>query len=81
MVDETFDSDFAADLEQRLDTVIAWAAENSPQRRSSLAVEDFSEVREKFLQVALNLENPLDTEPEPEDGGEQYINDNPAPWP
>lgn len=85
MVGETFDDDFARDLEGKLDNLIAWAAGNAPTRRGALAVEDFAGVREAFLGVAMNLEAPLDTaqeqEPEPEEGGEQYININPAPWP
>lgn len=81
MVDETFDDEFLQDLAVRLDGVIQWAAENAPVRRSTLSVDEFAEVREKFLRIASHLENPLEYEPEPEDGGEQYVNVNPAPWP
>lgn len=72
-------SNFTQELSTKLDEVIQWAVENSPVTEITLSPQDFTKIREKFLRTATG-EN-RHTEPEPEEGGAQYINDNPAPWP
>lgn len=74
---------FGMELDKRLDEVIAWAVKECPTENANLAYADFAKVREDFHQLAtgaITANNPL-SNAEPEDGGAQYINDNPAPWP
>lgn len=74
---------FGMELDRKLDEVIAWAVKECPIVEANLAYADFAKVRIDFHQVAtgeVKANNPL-SDAEPEDGGPQYINDNPAPWP
>lgn len=75
---------YAQELEQRLDRLIAWAIAEQPHTVTRLDKADFSEVREEFLTLAKSgskKSRGIANAPEPADGGPQYINDNPAPWP
>lgn len=75
---------YAQELEQQLDGLIEWAVANQPHTIDRITSVDFHPVREQFLTLAKSG-NKLSTEkpdaPEPAEGGPQYINDNPAPWP
>lgn len=81
---EKFDEmTFSVELEKRLDEIIAWIIKECPLTDANLDYGDFAKVREDFRKVAsgeLKSDNQL-SNAEPEDGGPQYINDNPAPWP
>ena len=73
---------FSRELDKRLDEVIAWAVMTCPLSEINLAYADFEKIRSDFQQVALGqAKSHQQEEPEPEDGGPQYVNDNPAPWP
>lgn len=72
---------YAQELEARIDELIDWAITHQPHTVTKLSIEDFTEPREKFLTIAKGGGTLLKQEPEPADGGAQYINDNPAPWP
>lgn len=73
---------FSSELDKRLDEVIAWAVLTCPVKEANLAYADFEKIRSDFRQIALGKAKSHHREkPEPEDGGPQYINDNPAPWP
>lgn len=74
-------ADYAQEIEQRIDELIEWAVINAPHKASKLSTDDFAEIRKNFCSVAKGGGNPLELEPEPSEGGVQYINDNPAPWP
>jgi len=72
---------FTREVQRKLDELIHWIVENSPAKNHSLLPRDFSEARQSIYRIAtgdISLEH---IEPEPEAGGAQYINDNPAPWP
>lgn len=74
---------FGIELDRRLDEVIAWAVKECPSADANLSYADFAKLRLDFHQLAMGevkANNPL-SHAEPEDGGPQYINDNPAPWP
>lgn len=76
-------SAFITELDRRLDEVIAWAVKECPVQQANLAYRDFEKLRVEFRQLATGetkANNPLN-DAEPEEGGPQYINDNPAPWP
>lgn len=78
---------FNQELDRRLDEVIAWVITECPSENITVTYADFAQARNYFHQVAsgnLTASNPssaAESEPEPEEGGPQYINDNPAPWP
>ncbi|TFW16913.1 hypothetical protein [Duganella callida] len=76
---------FISELWQRFEQLQAWAVENWPDPEHPLSSADFVEARKEIL----GLRNPSQApgrspalqEPEPEQGGPQYIDLNPAPWP
>lgn len=72
---------FAREVQRRLDELIHWIIESAPGEKRSLSQSDFSEARQIIYRIANGDTNIQHIEPEPEQGGAQYINDNPAPWP
>jgi hypothetical protein len=72
---------FTREVQRKLDELINWIVENSPAKSQNLLPRDFSEARQAIYRLATGDTNLKQIEPEPEDGGAQYINDNPAPWP
>jgi len=72
---------FAREVQRKLDELIKWIVENSPSKTNALLPRDFSEARQTIYRTATGDKHPEHIEPEPEEGGAQYINDNPAPWP
>lgn len=71
---------FARDVQRKVDDLIHWIVENSPNK-TALSIADFRDARESICTIAGGEVNLQHIEPEPEEGGAQYINDNPAPWP
>lgn len=71
---------FAMTVNGKINELIAWVIENSPNKDTSLTDADFTEVRENFRKVAYGI-NSQKTEPEPSEGGAQYVSVTPAPWP
>jgi len=80
MTDKTQDAIFAREVERRMDELISWSIANAPHKSVQLTPKDFKNVRQEFCRIA-TCNSQLLSEPEPEEGGSQYINDNPAPWP
>lgn len=88
-------SEYCSELNRKLDEVIAWAVLNCPINGKNLAYADFEKVITEFRKVATEeselqhmgnqtqsqSQGQNQNQPEPEEGGPQYINDNPAPWP
>ncbi len=72
---------YAQELELRIDELIDWAIANQPHTVTKLSKSDFNAPRDTFFTIAKGGGTLLKQEPEPADGGAQYINDNPAPWP
>lgn len=76
---ESMKTAFALECEKRFDELTAWAVLNS-EKTHGLSASDFSDIREKFCRIATsNQTSPA--EPEPSEGGAQYVNVTPAPWP
>ena len=65
---------FVGELWQRFEQLQAWAVENWPDKEHPLSSADFVESRKEILGLR-------HSEPEPEQGGAQYVDLNPAPWP
>ncbi len=71
---------FAMEVNAKINNLIDWVIENSPEKEHPLSYSDFADVREQFNKVACGLDS-LQNEPEPSEGGAQYVNVTPAPWP
>ncbi len=71
---------FAKEVNAKLDHLIDWVIENSPEKAHPLTYSDFAEVRDQLNKVTCGFD-PLKNEPEPSEGGAQYVNVTPAPWP
>jgi hypothetical protein len=76
---------FISELWQRFEQLQAWAEENWPDKEHPLSSADFVESRKEILGLRNPAQAPgrarLEGEPEPEQGGAQYVDLNPAPWP
>ena len=72
---------FAREVQRRLDELIGWIVENTPDKKRMLSRGDFLEGRKSIWRIASGDTSLEHIEPEPAEGGAQYINDNPAPWP
>jgi hypothetical protein len=71
---------FAVEVSNKLNELIEWVIENTPNKEISLHKDDFAEVHKDFRKIACGIDAQA-MEPEPEDGGAQYVNVTPAPWP
>lgn len=80
MTEKTHKAIYAREIARRLDALIDWAIENAPVEEPALSSKDFYDVRKSFLIIA-SKGHPLYHEPEPAEGGAQYIPVTPAPWP
>jgi hypothetical protein len=72
---------YVREVHRKLDELIDWIIENSPDKNGALSQGDFLAARYSMYAVASGHTHFQHIEPEPADGGAQYINDNPAPWP
>lgn len=72
---------FARETQRKLDELIDWIIKNVPDKKDSLSRSDFLAARQSICSIASGNTHVNHIEPEPADGGAQYINDNPAPWP
>ena len=75
---------FATQLALRFDDLVQWAASHWPDKEHPLTPAHFEQVRRELAAVA-GREHPDTADnaraPEPEQGGPQYIDVTPAPWP
>lgn len=74
-------SNFQFELEHKLDELITWILANSPEKSSPLINTDFADVRTSLYKVLAISNDPFLREPEPSEGGAQYVNVTAAPWP
>lgn len=77
---------FVAEVWRRYVEVQNWAISNWPDKEHPLSTSDFVEGRKEILGLGLpsNLKlghEPPQPAPEPEQGGPQYQEVTPAPWP
>ena len=71
---------FAIEVNSKINELIEWIIDNTPNKELSLHKDDFAEVQEEFRRIACG--NDAQTaEPEPSEGGAQYVSVTPAPWP
>ncbi|MDN2697552.1 hypothetical protein O0882_14610 [Janthinobacterium sp. SUN073] len=76
---------FIAELWRRFETLQEWAVSHWPDQQHPLSSADFVETRKEILSLrspAGSLNQPSqNNEAEPEQGGAQYVDVTPAPWP
>ncbi|PIG26159.1 hypothetical protein CLU93_0347 [Janthinobacterium sp. 35] len=78
---------FIAELWRRFETLQEWAVSHWPDQQHPLSSADFVEARKEILSLrspagSLNQPAARDAaEPAPEQGGAQYVDVTPAPWP
>ncbi|MCM2568229.1 MULTISPECIES: hypothetical protein [Janthinobacterium] len=77
--------EFIAELWRRFETLQEWAVSHWPDQEHPLSSADFVEARKEILSLrspAGSLNQPVQqNEAEPEQGGAQYVDVTPAPWP
>lgn len=79
--------EFIAELWRRFETLQEWAVSHWPDQQHPLSSADFVEARKEILSLrspAGSLNQPAmrdAAEPAPEQGGAQYQDVTPAPWP
>ncbi|ATD60807.1 MAG: hypothetical protein ACOH2S_04300 [Janthinobacterium svalbardensis] len=77
--------EFIAELWRRFETLQEWAVSHWPDQQHPLSSADFVETRKEILSLrspAGSLNQPSqNNEAEPEQGGAQYVDVTPAPWP
>ena len=79
--------EFIAELWRRFETLQEWAVSHWPDQQHPLSSADFVEARKEILSLrspAGSLNQPAmrdAAEPDPEQGGAQYLDVTPAPWP
>lgn len=71
---------FAIEVNSKLNALIEWIIESTPNKESSIHKNDFAEVQEEFRKIACGIDAQT-LEPEPSEGGAQYVSVTPAPWP
>ncbi|CAN7277574.1 hypothetical protein LJR289_001268 [Pseudoduganella sp. LjRoot289] len=83
MLDEQARRQFIDEVWRRYEEVQQWAIANWPDKEHPLSTSDFVEGRKEILGLGLAREARLSApaEAEPEQGGAQYIEVTPAPWP
>ncbi|OEZ49937.1 hypothetical protein JAB1_10500 [Janthinobacterium sp. MP5059B] len=77
--------EFVAELWRRFEALQEWAVSHWPDQHNPLSSADFVEARKEILSLrspAGSLNQPAQrNEAEPEQGGAQYQDVTPAPWP
>jgi len=77
--------EFIAELWRRFEALQEWAVSHWPDQQHPLSSADFVETRKEILSLrspAGSLNQPSqNNEAEPEQGGAQYQDVTPAPWP
>jgi hypothetical protein len=72
---------FAADLEQRFRDVMQWAVTSWPDPDHPIAIEDFEDVHKAVQVISQRVRHPSGEALAPSEGGAQFVNIAPAPWP
>lgn len=77
--------EFIAELWRRFEALQEWAVSHWPDQHNPLSSADFVEARKEILSLrspAGSLNQPAQQHAaEPEQGGAQYLDVTPAPWP
>jgi hypothetical protein len=73
---------FISELWQRFEQLQAWAVENWPDQEHPCRARILSSHARRYWDCAVRRRRPgQPVDREPEQGGAQYVDLNPAPWP
>jgi hypothetical protein len=72
---------FAVDLEQRFRDVMQWAVTSWPDSEHPISLADFGDVHKAVQAIAQRMRDPSGEALAPSEGGAQFVNIVPAPWP
>ena len=81
MSDQNQKEQFAADLEQRFRDVMQWAVTTWPDPDHPISLGDFEDVQKAAQAISQRLRHPSGEALAPSEGGAQFVNIAPAPWP
>lgn len=74
-------SRYADELIRRFDEFTNWAINNWPQKNYPLLPSDFADSRREISVILGKRLHEGESLPPPEQGGPQYLDVNPSPWP
>ena len=75
-------SRYTDEFTRRFDEFARWAIDNRPDKNSQLDLSDLREFRMEMEKILLGLDDSYHRKAaEPSQGGEQYVQVTPAPWP
>lgn len=72
---------FEQEFSQRLDDLHNWARTNAPDNFSPDFAQNLEELAVKLRNLVEHQGDIFTAQPEPEQGGPQYVNVKAAPWP
>ena len=72
---------FGNELLRRFEEMQQWAIANWPESAQPLAAADFAAARKSILTLVTMTSEINRHEAEPAEGGAQYVDVTPAPWP
>lgn len=81
MENEQLRREFINEVWRRYEEVQNWAIANWPDPARPISSSDFVEARKEILALGMTQTESNQQAPEPEQGGPQYIEVTPAPWP
>jgi hypothetical protein len=83
MIDDQSRRQFINELWERFEELQKWATEHWPDQENPLTSADFVEGRKEILGLRNPAQAPgkVPEDREPEQGGAQYVDVTPAPWP
>lgn len=74
--------EFSEEFTRRFNEFARWAIDNRPDKSHPLDLSDLREFRMEMEKIVMGLDDSWHRKAaEPEQGGEQYIQVTPAPWP
>jgi len=72
---------FEHEFGQRLDDLVSWAKASTPDNFSPDFAQNLEELTTKLRNLVQHQGDIFKAQPEPEQGGPQYVNVTAAPWP
>ena len=81
MSDQNDKEQFAADLEQRFQDLMQWAVSNWPDAERPISLADFEEAQKAVQALTRRVCHPGGEALSPAEGGAQFVNVAPTPWP
>lgn len=81
MSDQSDKEQFAADLEQRFHDLMQWAVSNWPDAERPISLADFEDAQKAVQALTRRVCHAGGEALSPSEGGAQFVNVAPTPWP